>query len=148
MSKITDAVAVLALPFAKEKDLFIWDVRFEKQGRDYILQVTLDGDRPVTLDDCEHVSRGIDPLLDEADLIKEAYCLEVSSPGLGRRLYTDKHIELMKGREVTVGLYKAKDGEKDFVGVLLGLVDGEVILENVKFSQSEIKLIKLNDDNF
>ncbi len=151
MSKLTDRVAQLAQSFAEQKGLYIWDVKFEKRGADRVLLVVLDGDRTVLIDDCEFVSRGIDPLLDEEDLIQDAYCLEVSSPGLGRRLYTDRHIMLMSGREVTVSLYKALQNTKDFVGVLCPSPVGHVVIkgdddEKTDFNLKDVSAIKLNDD--
>ena len=56
--------------------------------------------------------------MDREDFIEEAYILEVSSPGLGRTLKKDKHLEKSIGQEVEIKLYKAVDKQKEFSGIL------------------------------
>ncbi len=150
MSKVTDAVTEMATPFAKERGLFVWNVSFDKEGKNRFLRVFIDGvDRRVDIDDCEFVSRAIDPLLDEADIISDFYYLEVSSAGLGRHLTQDKHFEMMAGKEVTVALYAARDNQKEHVGTLIAKQDGNIIINNserVEFSTKEVRFVKLNDD--
>ncbi len=152
MSKVCDAVASMAAPFAKERGLYVWDVRLDKEGKNRFLRVFIDGeDKKVNIDDCEFVSRGIDPLLDEADLIADAYYLEVSSAGLGRHLVRDEHFERMTGKEVTVALYAARDGSKEHVGTLVEKSGNIIIIDTpqrVEFTTKEVRFVKLNDDIF
>ncbi len=149
MSKITDAVSEMVVPFVSQRGLQLWDVRYEKEGPDRFLRIFLDGERAVELDDCEFISRSIDPLLDERDLIADAYYLEVSSAGLGRRLTRQEHFELMKGREVTVALYSAEDGAKEHTGILIGKEAEDIVIESPpqrRFSAGKVRYVKLNDD--
>ncbi len=149
MSKVTDAVAKMATPFAEERGLRLWDVRLDKEGPNRFLRILLDGERAVDIDDCEAVSRGVDPLLDEADLISDAYFLEVSSAGLGRRLTKQEHFDLMTGSEVTVALYSAENGEKEHMGVLTQRDKDTITInstEQLTFAVSNVKYVKLNDD--
>ena len=71
--------------------------------------------------------RAIDPILDEADPIEEAYFLEVSSPGIERELKTAEHIMACEGWDVEVRLYAPKDGSKLYRGVLLPLEEDGMI---------------------
>ena len=85
----------------------LWDVDYYKEGADYNLLVTIENpDRatPVGLEDCEKVTRLIDPILDEADPIPQAYYLEVSSAGLERTLSRPQHLAFYKGFPVTAKL--------------------------------------------
>ena len=82
------------------------------------------------IEDCEKFHRAIDPLLDEADPISEAYILEVSSPGIERELKTAAHIEACEGWDVEVKLYAPKNGSKMYRGVLCGYDDeGNITIE-------------------
>ncbi len=149
MSKVTDTVAKMVTSFVEERGLFLWDVRLDKEGPNRILRIMIDGERAVDIDDCEAVSRAIDPLLDEADLIDEAYYLEVSSAGLGRRLTRQEHFDKMLGEEVTVALYKAVDGSKEHVGVLVGRDRDNIIIntpQEYRFENGSVRYVKLNDD--
>ncbi len=149
MSKVTDKIAELVTPFVHERGLFLWDVRLEKEGPNRFLRILLDGERAVDIDDCEAVSRAIDPILDEVDLIAEAYYLEVSSAGLGRKLYNAEHYKMMAGREVTVALYSAIDASKEHVGTLVGMDGDVIVIENTnerRFEAAKVRFVKLNDD--
>ena len=73
--------------------------------------------------------RAIDPILDECDPIEGFYYLEVSSPGVERELRTEEHIALSVGERVEAKLFASRDGKRSFIGELLGLSDGSVMIE-------------------
>lgn len=108
----------LVMPIIERFGYELWDVEYVKEGSDYYLRIYADKEGGFTVDDCEAVSRALDPLLDEEDYISDAYILEVSSPGLTRKLVKDRDFERSIGRLIRVNLYKAIDGEKSFVGTL------------------------------
>jgi len=116
---IVETVWDLAEPLAEEIGCWIWDVEYVKEGARRVLRITIDSEEGITINDCENLHRAIDPVLDEADPIEEAYYLEVSSPGVERELRTDAHIEACEGWNVEVRLYAPIDGAKKFRGVLL-----------------------------
>ena len=127
---IAERVAALAEPLAEEFGYFLWDVEYVKEGSRQILRVTIDSEEGINIDDCEKMHRAIDPVLDEADPIEDAYYLEVSSPGLERELRTDDHIYACEGWEVEVRLFAPIDGSKVFNGILGPLTeDGSVTIE-------------------
>lgn len=139
-------VTDLVRPIAEELGLRIWDVAFEKEGAMWVLRVVIDKDGGVSIDDCEALSRPLDKKLDEVDPIEQSYCLEVSSAGIERELTCDWHYDFMKGEKVTVKLIRPVEGEREFVGELLGLFSGEVkILKDGKelsFLKNEIAFVK------
>ena len=108
----------LVMPIIERFGYELWDVEYVKEGSDYYLRIYADKEGGFTVDDCEAVSRAIDPLLDEEDFISDAYILEVSSPGLTRKLVKERDFERSVGRLIRVNLFKAIDGEKSFVGNL------------------------------
>ena len=108
----------LVMPIIEQFGYELWDVEYVKEGSDYYLRIYADKEGGFTVDDCEAVSRAIDPLLDEEDFISDAYILEVSSPGLTRKLVKDRDFDRSIGRLIRINLYKAVDGEKSYVGNL------------------------------
>ena len=81
------------------------------------------------IDDCERVHRAVDPVLDDADPIDEAYYLEVSSPGIEREITLPRHVEACAGQKVETRLYAPHDGRRVFSGTLEGLSDdGAVVI--------------------
>jgi ribosome maturation factor RimP len=110
----------LAAPVAEKHGVWIYDVEYVKEGADYYLNIYIDKDEGVNILDCEAVSRELSDRLDEADLISEAYTLVVSSPGLGRTLTKDRHLENSLGEKVEGKLYKPSEtiGGKEFEGIL------------------------------
>ena len=121
---IAERVAALAEPLAEEFGYFLWDVEYVKEGGRRILRITIDSEEGIYIEDCEKMHRALDPVLDEADPIEEAYYLEVSSPGIERELRTDMHIEACEGWDVEVKLYAPIDNAKSFRGKLLPLGEG------------------------
>lgn len=116
---IAETVRELAEPVAESVGCWLWDVEFVKEGTRKILRITIDSEEGVNIEDCEKMHRAMDPILDEADPIEEAYYLEVSSPGVERELRTQIHIDACEGWNVEVKLYAPVDGVKLFRGVLL-----------------------------
>ena len=134
---IAAKVEELICESVKAAGYLLWDVDYYKEGADYNLLVTIENpDRatPVGLEDCEKVTRLIDPILDEADPIPQAYYLEVSSAGLERTLSRPEHLAFYKGFPVTAKLYAPINGEKSVSGVLVsfdeeGYTIGETVLK-------------------
>ncbi|MCQ2385130.1 MAG: ribosome maturation factor RimP [Clostridia bacterium] len=125
---IAETVKQLILPTVTQLGYHVWDVTYQKIGADYHLEVTIDHPDGISIDDCEKVHRSIDPVLDEADPIMDAYYLDVSSPGLEREIRTEEHIAFCIGEKVEVKLFSPMDGLKHVTGVLKGYDDGKVTL--------------------
>lgn len=140
----------LAKPIAEEQGVYLWDVRFEKEGSSWFLRVILDSNEGITFTECENVSRPLSDLLDEKDFIKQSYYLEVSSPGLMRELRKPDHFEVCIGDEVLVKLIRPRDGQREFIGTLKTYENGifEIESENnlIAFHISDCSYVKLNDD--
>lgn len=144
----------LLSPIAEKYGVEIYDVEYVKEGSDWYLRAYIDKPEGVNIVDCENVSRALSDALDVEDYIPDAYILEVSSPGLGRALKKDRHLEKSIGAEVEVKTYKPIDGQKEFTGILraydaetITIGDGESDTENDNithvFKRTEIALIRL-----
>ena len=119
-ARIETEAELLAAPIAEKNGAWIYDVEYVKEGPEYYLNIYIDKDGGVGILDCEAVSRELSDKLDEADLISDAYTLVVSSPGLGRTLTKDRHLENSLGEKVEGKLFKpdAEIGGKEFEGIL------------------------------
>lgn len=144
---IVGAVKKIAEPLAEELGYFLWDVEYVKEGAEMYLRITIDNEEGITIEDCEKMHRAIDPLLDEADPIEDAYHLEISSPGIERDLRTDMQINACEGWDVEVRLYAPVDGAKSYIGVLQELdEEGNVVIETPtgvrKFARAAVASLK------
>ena len=116
---VCEAVRALAEPVARECGVDIWDVRYLKEGAEWYLRIFIDKEDGVSIDDCEAVSRGLDEPLEKNDPIKDAYILEVSSPGVERELIRMEHFDRYLGADIMVRLIRPMEVlGKDFCGVL------------------------------
>ena len=115
---IEKAVLELTEELAEKQGVYVVDVSYKKENGERFLRFFLDKPGGVGIDDCEAFSRAAETLLDEKDLIPEAYLLEVSSPGVDRKLRTEREFLWYLGREVEVKLYRVADGKKEFSGIL------------------------------
>ena len=145
MAKVTDLTAALAPPIAEEQGCTLWDVEYVKEAGTWYLRVYIDKEGGVSINDCEAVSRPLSDKLDEADPIEGSYTLEVSSAGATRVLKKPEHFAAFLGSEVEVRLYRPRDGKKEFVGVLAGYENGDVLLEGgVRFAKKDVAQTRLH----
>lgn len=99
-------------------------INYLKQNRAWILRVCIDKDGGVSLNDCEKVSKTIDCKLDEVDLIKTSYSLEVCSPGLDRPLIKEKDFLRFQERKIKVKTSEPFGNRKNFAGFIKGFNEG------------------------
>ena len=127
---IAETVRELAQPLADQFGYFLWEVEYVREGADMILRITIDNDSEtgITIEDCEKMHRAIDPILDEADPIEEAYMLAVSSPGVERVLTRPEHFEICAGEDVMLKFFAAVDGVKSLRATLVGLENDEIVV--------------------
>ncbi|MDD3368403.1 MAG: ribosome maturation factor RimP [Lachnospiraceae bacterium] len=134
-------------PIAEANHVEIYDVEYVKEGADYYLRAFIDKEGGVTIGDCEAVNRVLSDRMDEEDFIEDGYILEVSSPGLGRALKKDRHLEKSLGEEVELKTYKPIDGSKEFNGVLKAF-DADTITIQIEetdtiFKRPDISMVRL-----
>ena len=144
MSKITETVAKLARDVVEAEGCSLWDVEYVREAGSYYLRVYIDKAGGVSINDCEAVSRALDALLDEADPIPDSYIFEVASAGAERELKRPSDFQRFLGSQVAVKLYSAKNGRKEYVGILKEYADGDVTLEDGQtFRKPEIAQVRL-----
>lgn len=145
--KITEQVWAFAEPVVQAHGCSLWDVEYVKEGGDWFLRLYIDKEGGVDINDCEAISRAVDPILDEKDPIPDSYSFEVCSAGLERVLKRPGDFEQFLGSTVLVRLYKPVDGRKEVVGTLTGYEDGAVTItvngSPVRFEKNEVALVRL-----
>ena len=139
MSKVEEKVESLINKKVEDLGYELYDVEYNKQGKDYYLNIYIDSPKGIDLNDCEKVNNEINPLLDENDFIKDSYFLVVSSPGVERVLRKDKHLEDNIGTEVNVKLFKKDElGKKEHRGILKSFDKDKIVLDEEE-TQVEIE---------
>ena len=145
--KVTEIVAKIAEPVVQAHGCQLWDVEYVREGDQRFLRIFLDKETGVDINDCEAISRAMDPRLDEADPIAESYHFEVCSAGLERTLKRPGDFERFMGSAITVKLYRPRNGLKEIPCVLTGYDNGKVTVtagkETITFEKSEVALVRL-----
>lgn len=115
-------------PLITHEGLEIVDIDYQLEGRGMMLRFYLDRDGGVSLDDLAPLSRRIGDVLDVHDVVPGRYVLEVSSPGINRRLRRRDHFQRYIGQRVRVRTVLPVSGRKSFVGELQSVTaDGIVV---------------------
>ena len=141
---IAERVEALVEPCITELGYRIWDVEYVKEGAEWYLRITLDSDDGIDIDDCEKVSRAINPIIDEADPIEDFYYLEVSSPGLERVLRKPEHFEASIGSEVEIRLFAPDENKKkSYIGIL-SAYDAEMLTVDMDQTSQKIPMSKIS----
>ena len=147
MSRLTEKIRALAEPVVNEEGCSLWDVEYVREAGCWYLRIYLDKEGGVGVDDCERISRRLDPLLDEADPISDSYVFEVSSAGLERQLKRPSDFERFMGSQVEVKFYRPVEGSKSRVGVLSGYDAGDVTIlcggEEKRFAAADVAQVRL-----
>jgi ribosome maturation factor RimP len=130
-NNIVKIVTELAQPLVEEQGLELVDVEYVKE-RAWYLRVYVDKEGGIDIDDCSTISSKLAKLLDDRDVIKEQYYLEVSSPGIDRPLKKDRDFLANYGKKVDVQLFAPIDGKKEIVGELKSHSETQVTLTLAK----------------
>jgi ribosome maturation factor RimP len=135
---------------AGEHNYTLVDVTYRREGGKMIVRIIADKPGGITIDECAELNDRLGELLERDDIITEPYILEVSSPGLDRKLQSDRDFTWALGRNVRVRTCVPVDGTDVFSGVLVGLGEGTVVLKNKGISteipREKISKAKLDID--
>ena len=123
-----DEIRQIAQRIIESEQLELVDIEFKPSKSRSLLRVFIDKADGVTLENCESVSRQMSALLDVQDLVKSAYVLEVSSPGIDRPFKTDRDYQRNIGRFVRVDFLDAEGMHQHTTGTLTEVTDKDVVL--------------------
>ncbi len=131
---------------ASDMGLSFYDISLDREPAGLYLRIYIDAEGGLSLDQCEAYHRAVQPKVERY----EYDFLEVCSPGIDRPVKTDKDIERALGTTVSVHLFKAQDGRKDFEGTLLKM-DGETVSlsengQEFSFPRAQVSLVRMVPD--
>lgn len=145
-----EKVKALLEPLAGERKYYIVDVTYKREGRNFVLRVVLDKKGGITMDECTALNNELGEILDKENVIGDEYTLEVSSPGLDRKLRKDTDFIWAVGKKVKVTTYVPFDGKSVFTGMLLGLGEGTVVVSvngnSTEIPRGKIASARLDDE--
>lgn len=138
-------------PVLEQHQFELVDVEYVREVGVWYLRCYIDKEGGITVDDCEVISRLLGEWLDKEDFIEDSYILEVSSPGLGRPLKKDKDFDRSIGEEIEIHLYRAIDGNKQYVGLLKSYDKEKITIEDedgseINIDRVNVSLVRLTID--
>lgn len=143
-------LTTLMEPIIVSKECELYYIEFVKEDEENFLRIYIDNSEGVTLENCEIVSRAISGILDAEDFIEDSYYLEVSSPGIFRTLYNDKHLNKYRGSKVLIKLSSLFNEKEQLEGILQDFNEAKLTIvieeEKVSIPRKKIKNISLNSD--
>ena len=129
MNKVTEKAFQIVEPLVESMGYDLVDLEYLVEHGRWILRIFADKAEGITVDDCAAISSELGALLDIKDLFQHPYVLEVSSPGLNRRLRREKDFLQAKGKKIQVRMTAAVNGRRNFTGFLKGVQNGRIELQ-------------------
>ena len=137
-------------PLFQNEQLELYHIEFVKEDGENYLRIYIYKETGVSLSDCETISRKISEVIDIHDPIETSYYLEVSSPGLNRTLYNDKHLFKVIGSDISVLLIEKLNNVSHYLGKLISFDDLDIVIdvsnENIHILRKKIKSISLEGE--
>jgi ribosome maturation factor RimP len=146
MSKVQE-IGKLLEPASEKEKIEIVDVQYVKESGDWIVRVFIDKDGGITMSDCENMSHVFSSVLDESDVLKDSYVLEVSSPGLNRILKKEESFKHFIGSKVKIQTLEPINNQRNFLGKLLNCNDGKIKINDVTNGIVEINFLDIKKAN-
>ena len=137
-SKLKSSVSTLIEPILSDDDIELVDVEYESISKRKVLRILIHKSGGVKIEDCQYVSRLIEPVLAVNELIMGDYILEVASPGLDRPLKTEADFRRACGHSVKIITNRAINNHNQFVGKVNHVGNG--IVELTDDSSKRIKI--------
>jgi len=142
MASIEERVETLISPVVNSLGYRLYDVIYVKEGKDWYLRIFIENDAGISLSDCETVNNAIDELLDNAEVIKDQYFLEVSSTGVEKLIRKDWQLSEVIGEKITLSLFRPIEGKKEIIGTLKSFNESVIELEEISVERKDISMIK------
>ena len=142
MTSLEKKIEDLVKPIIENLGYKVYDVIYQKEGKDNYLRIFIDSDKGIDLNDCEKVNDSVNDILDEKDYIKAQYYLEISSPGVERNLRRDEQFMDSINKNIEVHLYNNINNNKIITGILNECNDNNIVVNNIKIEKSNIASAK------
>jgi len=126
---ITSKIEEIAQRVAAPEGIEVVEVEVKGGGKNQFVRISIDKPEGVNHADCELVSQQVGAILDVEDVVPGHYTLEVSSPGVERKLLKLRDYERFQGKKAKVTLRAPVDNQRHWEGTLAGCVDGVISLD-------------------
>jgi ribosome maturation factor RimP len=144
MESLSERVTHVVEPAIEAEGYALVDVELKGEGGGRVLRLFIDKpDGSITLDDCQAVSELVNPILDVENVVEGRYYLEVSSPGINRRIKKQADFERFIGNKVKIHLLSPVNGRRKVTGVIEDVKDGEVIVQSGRSATEEPSRVPL-----
>ncbi len=140
MSEVVDRLTGVITPLMAQENVELVDLTYQKGPNGWTVALFIDKPGGVSLDDCTLWSGRVGQILEETDMIPHAYSLEVSSPGLDRPLKKLADYQRFLGERVSVKLYSALNGQKNFHGILKQATEGSIVVMTDEEKEVELPI--------
>jgi ribosome maturation factor RimP len=145
---VTAKIVDVAERVAQSQNIEIVEVQFLGGGNGRVLRIFIDKPEGVSHADCEFISHEVGTILDVEDVIPGGrYTLEVSSPGLERKLTKEKDFERFTGQKARIVLREPVENQRNWSGTLIGCEDGQITIEPVAGKQVRFALAQVEKAN-
>ena len=142
MTSLEKKIEDLVKPIIENLGYKVYDVMYQKEGKDNYLRIFIDSDKGIDLNDCEKVNNSVNDILDEKDYIKAQYYLEISSPGLERNLRRDEQFLDNINKKIEVHLYNSINNNKTITGILKEYNENNIVIDDIKIEKLNIASAK------
>jgi len=126
---VVSKIEEIAERVARSEGIEVVEVELKGGGRNQLLRISIDKPNGITHADCELISQQVGTILDVEDVVPGHYTLEVSSPGVERKLLKPGDFERFLGKKARITLHEPVDNQRNFEGTLAGYQDGIITLE-------------------
>src|SRR6516162_4888705 len=126
---VVSKIEEIAERVARSEGIEIVEVELKGGGRNQLLRISIDKPEGISHNDCELISQQVGTILDVEDVLPGHYTLEVSSPGVERKLLKPKDFERFQGKKVRITLHEPVENQRNWEGTLAGFSEGVITLE-------------------
>ena len=126
---IIERVNELITSYLEENCIELVDITYKRESGGMTLRLLVDTPEGITIAECESLNNYLSEVLDKENVIEEHYLLEVSSPGLGRPITTDKDFARFIGKMLDITTYEPIDGKRAHIGKLIGMDKDNIVIE-------------------
>src|ERR1700690_935898 len=127
--EVVSKIEEIAQRVAGSEGIEVVEVEFKGSGGNQLLRISIDKPAGVSHADCELISQQVGTLLDVENIVPGHYTLEVSSPGVERKLLKPHDFERFQGKKAKVTLRAPVENQRHWEGVLAGFADGVISLD-------------------
>ena len=145
---LQERITAIAERAAAREGLEVWNVDVLGAGRSRLVRIFIDKPDGVTLADCELMSQQVGTVLDVEDIVPDhRYHLEVSSPGIERRLFKPEHFARFAGQKARIALREPFENQRRWEGILAGVEEGVILLETANGASMRFSLDQIEKAN-